>query len=113
MEKYVQAQLLSGKRVAFKQAEEMEVWMKEHAPWTDRTKKARQGLRAYVDESAGVGPIGSIIITHDTTLFYTFFLETISFGRWSIILPTLDYWEPRLQKSLERISRLGHITIVT
>ena len=103
--------LFSGKRVAFQQAEDMEAWMKDNAPWTDRTGRARAGLTAWVNEADG--PIGSIIISHDLSLDYPIFLETAYQGRWAIITPTLDYWEPKLQQSLDRMSRLGIITIET
>ena len=107
-EDYTSAVMDSGRKIAYIQAERIEQWMQQNAPWTDRTGRARKGLRAWVRE---IGPVGSIIISHDPNLDYTIWLEVANQGRYSIIDPTLDYWTPQVQKSLNNMARLGIITI--
>ena len=87
----------------------MEQWAKDNAPWKDRTTKARQGLKAWVDPTSG--PIGTIVLQHDPSLHYTIWLELAHQGRYSILVPAKDFWGPRILQSLKRIARLGLVTL--
>lgn len=68
---------------------EIEAWMKEHAPWADRTGAAREGLGVEVERDTG-----EVSITVFHTVDYGIWLETIESGRFAILEPTLQYWAP-------------------
>lgn len=101
--------LESGKNIALEQAREIDAWLPAHAPWRDRTGRARRGLAAWVEY--GGGPIGTIVIAHDQTLDYVIWLEIANQGRYSIIRPALDYWAPRTKRSLQNMVNLGIISM--
>jgi hypothetical protein len=86
----------------------MEAWAKENAPWTDRTKRARDGLRGWVDPTGG--PIGTIILEHDPDLDYTIWLELAYQGKWAILTPARDYWGPRIRNTMQKLVNLKHAT---
>lgn len=108
--------ILSGKLVAHQQAILIEEWMKENAPWNDRPDDqrpeglihAREGLTAYVDETTG--PVGTIRLSYHEDTEYGVWLELAYQGRWSILRPTLDYWGPRVRRSLQNMANLGLVT---
>jgi len=102
-EKYLFAVFQSGRRVAIEQAEDMEAWAKENAPWTDRTGKAREGLKATVEPT---GPIGTIILQHDPDLDYTIWLELAYQGKWAILTPARDFWGPVIRRSMQNLVNL-------
>lgn len=83
--------------------------MKENAPWTDRTGDARRGLMAYVEEDESPYAIGVIRLTYSDDIDYGVWLEFAYQGRWGIIAPALDYWGPRVQRSLQGLMNLGYI----
>jgi len=110
----------TGRKIGFSQAEEMQVWMKENAPWTDRTTNARNALFARFHPEARA--IGDIEFGYDPektygwdedSLDYAVWLEIAHQGRWAIIPPTQDYWFPILKRSLSNIARLGLIKEVS
>lgn len=68
-------------------AARIEAWMKQNAPWEDRTGAARAGLTAEV-ESAGFRQ--DIWIYH--TVDYGIWLEVRWDGAYAIIQPTLDHF---------------------
>lgn len=74
-------------------APEIENWMKDNAPWTDRTGAARNGLAArfYTDRD-GRG----IIMYHQVP--YGIWLEVRFSGRYGIIVPALEEWGPRVME---------------
>lgn len=108
-QEFLYTTLQSGRRAAHAQAREIDAWLGPHAPWRDRTTRARRGLAAWVDEEAG--PLGTIIIAHDQTLDYVIWLEIANQGRFSIIRPALDYWAPKTREVLQNMVNLGIISM--
>lgn len=101
--KYTQAIFQSGRQVAYDQAEAMENYAKQNAPWTDRTGDARERLHATVEET---GPIGTIVLSHGVD--YGLWLEIANGGRYAIIAPTIDVYGPIVMRSLQNMINLGH-----
>ena len=83
--------------VAQRFAPECENYMKNNAPWTDRTGNARNGLaaRAFRDGSE-VG----IVLYHQVD--YGIWLETRWSGKYAIIQPTIDEMGPNAMRAFER-----------
>jgi len=106
---YTQTVFAAGRNEAYVLAAEMEAWAKENRPWTDRTGDAKAGLRGFVDEE--VGAIGVVILTHDPLLDYPIWLEIANQGRYAIIAPAIDYWGPIYFKRLQRLMRLGQVSL--
>jgi hypothetical protein len=72
------------------QATRAEAHAKQHAPWTDRTTNARNGLFARGVHEFGRWPrrsSHSIVLAH--VVPYGIYLETMQAGRYAIIEPTL------------------------
>lgn len=84
----------------------IEGYMKEQAPWTDRTTNARNGLKAqHVEVSPGRH---WILMTH--SVHYGVYLETKNDGRYAIIIPTLRVYGPKVMGTLIKIlDRLDHV----
>lgn len=87
---------------------QIENYMKQHAPWTDRTTNARSGLYTEVEQMVGV--MTQIILAHSVD--YGFYLEgwdpvhqreMQNAGEWSIIAPSLDYFAPRVFADIRRM----------
>lgn len=77
----------------------IENWMKENAPWEDRTTHARQSLRARIEFE-----INEIFINmYYENVSYDVFLEYAHSGRYSILAPALDYWSPVLWREIKAI----------
>lgn len=74
----------------------IEAWMKENAPWTDRTSNARQTLAAQVEELAH--DMLSILLAGGVDYFV--YLELGHQGRYAIIAPALDRFGPMLWADL-------------
>jgi len=76
-------------------------WMKDNAPWTDRTGNARQGLSTVTDHEARK--------RHTLHLFgrmpYNIWLEVRFAGRYAVIVPALIDQGPKLMGTLNRIFR--------
>ena len=72
-----------GKTVDYA-APEGVAYMKESAPWTDRTTNARNGLH---EATTHVGNVHSIIFSH--TVYYGIWLEIANSGKYQIIMPTV------------------------
>lgn len=100
---YTQAIFQSGRQVAYDQAEQMEAWAKQNAPWQDQTTDAREHLHATVEET---GPIGTIVLAHGEP--YGLWLEIAHGGKYAIIAPAIDYWGPIVMRSLQNMINLGH-----
>lgn len=77
-----------------------EGYMRNNAPWTDRTGNARQGLFARAITS---GDQYVIIIYH--TMPYGIWLEVRWNGRYAIILPTVESVGPKLMSGLRGLFR--------
>lgn len=105
VDKYTKTIFLSGRRVAAKRAEEAEAWMKDNAPWTDRTGDARAGLSVKALDSPGV--LTELVFSHDDSLDYPIWLEIANSGKYAIIAPAIDHWGPIFMRDLQRIMNLG------
>lgn len=69
-------------------------YARTHAPWTDRTSNARNGLFAKAERDR---PYYRIIIAHGVP--YGIWLEVRFAGRYQIIRPTVDHEGPELMKT--------------
>jgi hypothetical protein len=76
-------------------------WMKQNAPWTDRTGNARQGL--YTEVNHVVRSMVEIIFSHGVA--YGLWLEIRHAGAYAIVNPALDYWAPRIWAAVVRMLR--------
>lgn len=85
------------RRVAERNAKQIEAWMKSNAPWTDRTGQARATLRSEVLEVTGRGAL--ILLRYGVE--YGVYLETVSGGSFAIIGPALDRWAPVIWRDLQ------------
>lgn len=78
-------------------------YAKANAPWTDRTGDARSGLDTDV-EWEGDEVVWSLYHVVD----YGLFLETIANGKWSIIMPTLEQFAPKVGKGLKEKTEVDY-----
>jgi hypothetical protein len=76
-------------------------YMKEHAPWTDRTTNARNGLHTVVPEP--VRGRHEIIFSH--TVHYGIWLEIANSGRYQIIMPAVRHEGELLMRRLDGLFR--------
>lgn len=79
---------------------EMEGYAKAHAPWTDRTGHARQGLFGSVHVE---GPMIKTRISH--SMAYGPYLELAMHGAYSILKPTVTRMAPDYYRDLQRLVR--------
>jgi hypothetical protein len=88
-----------------KWAPKVETWMKENAPWTDRTAAARKGLEA--EALWTIGSYIELILSHSVD--YGTYLEgwnpqtnapMLNAGRWSIIEPALDHFRQQIWEDI-------------
>lgn len=91
--------LMKAARVtAERSAPDVENYMKDNAPWTDRTGNARNGLTARAfDEGDSVG----IDLFHSVE--YGIYLEARWSGRYAIIQPTIDVMGPVVMRRYNRL----------
>ncbi len=106
-------------------AEEVEIYMKTFAPWTNRTGAARRNLFARMESVDRKGRI-QIVMGYDTDApdlydrgeFYPFFLETMQrspnsnaspgdYGAFAIIKPTRDIYAPYILQEIREAIRKG------
>lgn len=78
-------------------------WMKQNAPWTDRTGNARSGLSTETEHVPKK--------YHRIWMFYRvgygIWLEIRFAGKYSIIVPTIEDQAPKLMKTFDKLfSRL-------
>lgn len=75
-------------------AEEIEQYMKANRPWEDRTFAAVEGLQCVVvwqdDEHF------TLMLGHGEDVEYGIWLEVRWGGRFAIVVPTAEYYAPRL-----------------
>lgn len=74
-------------------AQDIEQWMKDHAPWEDRTGLARQELFAAVKPE---GFRVTIYFGHGLDVPYGIYLEVRWGGFYSIIIPTLEHYNGKV-----------------
>jgi len=86
-EEYVKAIADAIHRLALSFAPRVEAWMKQYAPWADRTGNARQTLYSEVERT-----LTDIAIIMDHGVDYGVWLELANQGNYQIIGPALDYW---------------------
>lgn len=79
-------------------APKAEKYMKEHAPWTDRTSNARNGLTARPE---GKGLEARIILAHGVD--YGIWLEISNSGAYAIIIPSIRVLAPQFFKLAARL----------
>lgn len=82
-------------RVAERMSREIEAWMRQNAPWTDRTGDARRLLQAEVIDVTGRAAM--IVLQHGVS--YGQYLEMRP--AYQIIGPALDYWSPRIMRAVQ------------
>jgi len=84
----------------------VEAWMKDNAPWTDRTGDARAGLTARSHLVFNQ----YVILRLSHTVEYGTYLEGFNpltnspmnnVGTWSIIEPALDYFGPKIMRDIQ------------
>lgn len=79
-------------------APEVANYMKDNAPWTDRTGNARQGL--YTDPERAVGQLVRLWVSHGVD--YGIYLELSNAGAYAIINPALDVFAHRIWQDIVR-----------
>lgn len=81
-------------------------WMKQNAPWTDRTGAARVGLMAWADHAATYEAINFAY-----SINYGIWLEVANNRRFSIIQPAMrimgEAWMRDLQFLIDRMQSAG------
>ncbi len=87
------------KAIVQRWAPEIENWMKDNAPWTDRTGNARQTLYTEIEEI--VNQAVALSLAHG--VYYGIFLELCNAGRYAIVGPALDTFGPRIWEDVERM----------
>lgn len=80
-------------------------YMKDHAPWTDRTGNARSGL--FTTTAYGVQrDHWELIMAH--SVYYGIYLEVCNSGKYAVIKPTLEYIGPLLlTRMTDTLARIG------
>jgi hypothetical protein len=75
---------------------EITAWMSANAKWDDRTGDARRSLKANVRRISNAY-LTLALFYDDKNVDYDIFLENMSGGKFSILMPTLEHWLPRLE----------------
>lgn len=92
----VRGAMVAGAKFIEPQAE---AHMKTHAPWTDQTGNARNGLKAQtIVEADSV----SIVLFHQVP--YGPYLELRWSGRYAVIMPTVEAFAPELVRTISRLA---------
>lgn len=78
-------------------------YMKQNAPWTDRTGDARANLYSVVQHAAR--RTVSILLSHGSLIPYGVYLEVLHAGRFAIIAPSVDVWGPQMLQGVQAILR--------
>jgi hypothetical protein len=74
---------------------EVENWMSDNAPWTDRTGNARQSLHVDIEPSWGI-PSDEISFWMAHGVEYGVYLELKNAGVYAVIGPALDEFGPQI-----------------
>jgi len=96
---YISAIHRGIRAIADRRAPEIANWMKDNAPWTDRTGNARQTLWTEVTDVAN--KMVTIMLSHG--VYYGIFLELNNAGRYAIIDPALDHFAPVIWSDVQRM----------
>jgi len=96
---YVSAIHEGVRAVAQRWAPEIETWMKQHAPWTDRTGNARQTLYTEVEDVANL--MVNLILSHG--VYYGIFLELKNAGKSAVVNPALGHFAPKIWADVKRM----------
>jgi len=91
-EAYTAAVHRGVKAIVQRWAPQIENWMKENAPWTDRTGNARQTLHTEIEDV--VNQAVALILAHG--VHYGVFLELKNAGRYAVVTPALDEFGPAI-----------------
>lgn len=84
---------------------ESTTYMKENAPWTDRTGNARAGLHSSVNFGEDYW---ELILAGG--VYYQLFLEVCNSGRYAIIIPTMQHFGKLLEQRLAgAIGRIDNV----
>lgn len=89
--------------VAEKLTDEITDYMKQNAPWQDRTGAARASLYSVVQHAARQSV--TILLSHGSLIPYGIYLEILNGGRLAIIAPSVDIWGPRMFHETQAILR--------
>jgi len=100
MDAYVRDVRAGIMAIAQRRAPEIETWMKQHAPWEDRTGNARQTLHTEVQILAE-----QVVIELAHGMSYGIFLELANGGTWAVIGPALDHFAPIIWSDVDRLLR--------
>lgn len=79
-------------------AQRSQDWMRQHAPWTDRTANARQGLF-----SRDTSVPNKYRVTMYHTVPYGIFLEVRWDGRYQVIMPTVKRFGAQYMTQLKKL----------
>lgn len=80
--------------------DEIEQWMKANHVWKNRTTLAEKQLFA---KTVRGGLVVSMVMGHGWDVYYSRFLEKwMQGGRFSVLLPALDYWGSVLLADVQR-----------
>lgn len=82
-------------------------WMKDNAPWADRTGTARSALAVVITEHE---KIIEMVFQHGVE--YGYWLEVIQHGQFGIIQPTVDEWGPRILEELQKRGLNGLVSVI-
>jgi len=84
--------------LALRRKPEIENWMKENAPWVDRTGNARQSLHVVVEATVQYITLG---LWHG--MWYGIYLENSNAGTYAILGPAVDHWTPILMADIQAV----------
>lgn len=87
--------------IAMQYAPLMENHMKSTAPWKDRSGNARQALNTQLD--GRFTDIVTIDFGHGHGVDYGKYLEYANSGRYAVVMPTMDYFAPKIWAAVERL----------
>ena len=82
-------------------APEVQQWMKDNAPWTDRTGAARRSLTAVPGRSGDT--ITLTMLYNNPAVYYSVYLEYSMGGRWQILGPTIDRYVVVLMEDIKKL----------
>lgn len=75
-----------------------EEWMKQNAPWTDRTGAARSGLTAIANHQSDTWEIFMAY-----SVYYGIWLEIANSGKYQIMIPAMRHVGQKILEDLKRV----------
>jgi hypothetical protein len=99
--RYGKKVMVAIKAVADHIATRCQAVMRKDARWIDRTGNARAGLFSIAEQAAK--DLVIIYLSHGHTISYGIYLETMSAGKYAIIMPVMQRYYPLLMKMLRGI----------